>query len=402
MEPVKLMLVGCGMMGARHVRGLGELERTMPGSVRLLAVCDMRREMGEKVAAEAEQVLGRKPGVFTSIEEALKAEKGIEAADVVTDPRSHDDIVVKLVEAGVHVMCEKPLALTVARARRMVIAADQKRRVLAVAENNRRDPMNRLVKACIEGGLIGKPNFVLQLGVHGGEIIGTAWRHKLAMGGVIFDVGLHIGYILEYLLGPIDTISAVAQLVRPERRGKEYSGKEVTVAVDSEDACTATLSFASGAQGHWTSHFSCPGEAMFKRLIVGGAGTIDAPGDRSGRPVTIQRGSTKISGDAVVREATNYRLNEIETKLFGERPAQYTLPGPETDRKLIAAETHDFIEAVRTGRKPEADGAAGLRSVAIVYSILESALADKPVKVGDVVAGRVRAYQDRVEAATMG
>jgi predicted dehydrogenase len=141
---------------------------------------------------------------------------------------------------------------------------------------------------------------------------------------------------------------------------------------------------------------------MFKRLIVGGTGTIDAPGDRSGRPVTIQRGSTKISGDAVVREATNYRLNEIETKLFGERPAQYTLPGPETDRKLIAAETHDFIEAVRTGRKPEADGAAGLRSVAIVYSILESALADKPVKVGDVVAGRVRAYQDRVEAATMG
>jgi predicted dehydrogenase len=140
---------------------------------------------------------------------------------------------------------------------------------------------------------------------------------------------------------------------------------------------------------------------MFKRLIVGGTGTIDAPGDRSGRPVVIQRGGTKISGDAVVREATNYRLNEIETKLFGDRPAQYTLQGPETDRKLIAAEVYDFVEAVRTGRKPEADGAAGLRSVAIVYTILESALAGRPVKVDDVLSGRVRAYQDKVESAPM-
>lgn len=402
MGSVNLLLVGCGMMGARHMRGLGELEKTLPGTVRLAAVCDMRREMGEKVAAEAEQIMGHRPKVFTDLGEALKTERSLEAADVVTDPRSHDDVVTRLVGAGLHVICEKPLSLTVARGQRMVDAAEQKKRVLAVAENNRHDPMNRLAKACIDGGVIGKPNFVLQLGIHGGEIVGTAWRHRLAMGGVIFDVGLHVGYILEYFLGPIDTISAVAQRVRAERHGKAYDGTETVVAVDSEDACTATLSFANGAQGHWTSHFSCPGEAIFRRMIVGSLGTLDSPGDRSGRPVTIQRGTAKITGDAVVREVPNYRLNEIETRLFGERPAQYSLQGPETDRKLIAAEVHDFIEAVRTGGKPEADGRAGLRSVAVVYSILESALAGKAVKVADVLAGRVRAYQDKVESAPMG
>ncbi|MBM4084350.1 MAG: Gfo/Idh/MocA family oxidoreductase [Planctomycetes bacterium] len=401
MEPVRLLLVGCGMMGARHVRGLAELEKTTPGKVKLLAVCDMRQELAEKVATEAEQLFSSRPKVFTSLEKALKAEPSLEAADVVTDPRSHDKVVAELFNSAIHVICEKPLALTVARGQRMLDAAKRARRTFAVAENNRRDPMNRLARACLDAGLIGRPNFALQLAMHGGTIVGTAWRHRLAMGGVIFDVALHLGYILEYLMGPIDTVCAKAQLVQPKREGKEYDGKPVAVDVDAEDAVTALLTFKSGAQGHWTSHFSDPGEAMFKRLILGSAGTLDSPGDRSGRPVVIQRGKDKISGDALLRELPSYRLNDIETRLFGDRPAQYTLQGPETDRKLIASEMDDFFTALRTGQSPEADGAAGLRSVAIIYAMLESALAGAAVKLDDVLSGKVHAYQDKVEAAQM-
>jgi predicted dehydrogenase len=134
---------------------------------------------------------------------------------------------------------------------------------------------------------------------------------------------------------------------------------------------------------------------------VGAAGTLDAPGDRSGRPVVVARGAEKLSGEALLRQLPGYRLNEMETRLFGDRPAQYSLPGPETDRKLIAAEMDKFIGAVRKQGAPEADGAAGLRSVAIVYSILESSLSGTPMKVADVLAGKVRAYQDKVEAARM-
>jgi predicted dehydrogenase len=76
------------------------------------------------------------------------------------------------------------------------------------------------------------------------------------------------------------------------------------------------------------------------------------------------------------------------------------LPGPETDRKLIAAEMDDFIVAIRAGRKPEADGEAGLRSVAIIYSILESALSGMPVKVEAILGGKLHAYQDKVEEAS--
>jgi len=402
MEPVNLLLVGCGMMGARHVRSLAELEQAAPGTVRLLAVCDMREQAAGNVAAEAEELLGLKPNVFTDVTRALAAEPSLQAADVVTDPRSHDELVIALLEAGLDVICEKPLALTVARGHRMIGAAQRTERVLATAENNRRDPMNRLAKACLEGGLIGAPNFVLQVAIGPGDnIIATAWRHRLAAGGVLLDVPVHLGYILEYLLGPLQSVSAQAQLVQSERGGEEYDGKAVEVKVDAEDCFSAVLQFEGGVQGHWTSHFASTGETMFKRLVLGSEGTLNLPGDRLGRPVEVHRGSEVLTGEALLAELPDYHLNEIETRLFGERPASYSLDGAATDRKLLAAELYDFVDAIRNNRPPEVDGTTGLRSVAIIYAILESALSHKTVTVEEVLEGSLHAYQDLVEAAKL-
>ena len=401
MEPVNLMMVGCGMMGARHTRGLAELERVAPGAARLAAVCDVRREAADKVAAEAEELMGFRPQAFTDVDQALAAGLDLQAVDVVTDPRSHDDLVVSLLEAGLDVICEKPLSLTAARGRRMVEAAERTGHILATAENNRRDPMNRLSKACLDAGLIGEVNFALQVSVSpGGRIVGTTWRHRLAMGGVLFDVGIHAGYILEAVLGPVRRVTAQMQAIQSHIAGKEFDGKDAEVRVDSEDCFTALLEFESGAQGQWTLHFASQGEPLFKRLAFGNEGTLDMPGDRSGNPVQVRRGSEVLKGDALLAAVPQYRLNEIETRLFGERPASYSF-GAETDRKLIAAEMADFIDAIRTGRVPESDGAAGLRSVALIYTIMESALAQRPVAVQDVLEGRVHAYQDKVEAARM-
>jgi predicted dehydrogenase len=402
MEPVNVLLIGCGMMGARHVRGFAELERTLPGSLRLLAVCDRQVENAETVAAEAEELLGFKPAVFADVAAALTAEPSLQAADVVTDPRSHDGIVTALLVAGLDVICEKPLGLTVAHGRRMVSAAEDTERILATAENNRYDPMNRLARACLEAGLIGEPNFALQIAIsRGGGIVATAWRHRLAMGGVLLDVAIHLCYMLEYLLGPLGSVCAHTQMVQQRRAGPQFDGRKVEVEVDAPDCCSAVLEFASGVQGHFTVHFAGGGEGIVKRLVLGSEGSLDAPRGRSGNTVTVQRGDESVSGDALLAELPDYRLNDIETRLFGERPASYSLQGPVTDRKLIAAEMHDFIEAVRTRRTPEADGAQGLRSVAIVYAMLESALARRPVTIQEVLDGRIHAYQDTVTSAGM-
>lgn len=400
MEPLEIMLVGCGMMGARHVRGMAELNTAMPGALRLRAVCDLRVENAEKVAAEAESLLGERPAVFSEPLEAVQAIPDIQAADLVTDPRSHDEIARGLFEAGLHVLCEKPLALTVERGRGMIQAAKSAGRVLATAENNRRDPMNRLARACIDAGIIGLPNFMVNEHVGSAEgIIATAWRHQLAMGGVIVDVAIHMGYIMEALLGPIEAVTAQAWLTRKVREGSEYDGTPVRVEVDSEDAFCALVEFGMGAHGQWSGHFASPGETAFKRLIVGSEGTVNCAPDRSGRGVEVRRGKETLAGEALLECLPDYRLNEIETRLFGDRPGSYALQGVETDRKLIAAELWDFADAIGSGRAPEVDGVTGLRGLAIIYAVLESALAGRTVLLEEVLAGSVRAYQDTVDAA---
>ncbi len=400
MEPVRMLLIGCGMMGARHLRGLAELEHTIRGSLELVGVCDTREEPANRVADESEKLLGIRPQVFTDVEEALARLPDLQAVDLVTDPRSHDSLAISLMEAGLDVICEKPLAVTVARGRQMVDATERTRRILAVAENNKRDPMNRLGKACLDAGLIGRPGFALQVSINpGGRIVATAWRHRLAMGGLLLDVAIHLGYILEYLLGPIESISALTQLAVTEIHGKEHDGTEVAVAVDSEDVFTALVTFENGAQGHWTSHFASPGLTMFQRVVIGTEATLNSPPDRSGQPVVIQRGGEQIFGDRLLIDLPGYRLNEVEAALFGERPTQYSMEYPMIDRKLIAAEMWDFIDAVRTRRQPEADGAAGLRAVAIIYAMMESALAGHTITLKEVLSGQIHAYQDRVEAA---
>ncbi|MBI2303062.1 MAG: hypothetical protein HYU66_29495, partial [Armatimonadetes bacterium] len=90
---------------------------------------------------------------------------------------------------------------------------------------------------------------------------------------------------------------------------------------------------------------------------------------------------------------------ELEAALFGERAGTYQLDFPVTDRKLIAAEVGDFAAAVRDGRPPEVQGELGLRSVAIIYALLESLHAGRPVSVAEVLSGEVHAYQELVEAA---
>ena len=112
-----------------------------------------------------------------------------------------------------------------------------------------------------------------------------------------------------------------------------------------------------------------------------------------------RRGEETLEGDALLAELPDWELNEIETKLFGERPSSYSFEGIETDRKLIAAEMAGFVAAIRDGAELEADGAVGLRSVAVISAVMESATAGRPVAVAEVLSGELHEWQDTVESA---
>ena len=95
MDKLKLALIGCGGMGTRHLYGVRELAKTPFNNIELCALCDLNRDNAELAAREAEQLLGSKPPIFTSIEEMARAIPDLMAVDVVTDPSVHHTVCVR-------------------------------------------------------------------------------------------------------------------------------------------------------------------------------------------------------------------------------------------------------------------------------------------------------------------
>jgi predicted dehydrogenase len=400
LEPIDLILVGCGLMGGRHLRGYAALERVRPGSLRLRAVCDPRPGAAGQAAEDAEALLGYRPRACGSAEGALDHEPGILAADVATDPRSHPAVVIPLLEAGVHVQVEKPLAVTIARGQAMLEAAHRSERVLAVAENYRRDPMNRLLRHVVESGAIGSPHFLMEIHVTDGRrVLVSAWRHAWAQGGLALDVGVHYADMLEYLLGPVATVCAQSRKVRETREWTAPDGETRTTPVECDDLFSALLTFQSGVHAVWVMDFGSAGERQTQRTVHGSAGMVMGPPDRSGAAVRVQRRTETLEGEALVAALPGFHLNDTEARLFGERPGSRLMEFREMDASLLAAETADFLDAVREGRVPEVSGETGIRAVALVMALLESAAAGEPVGVEEVLSGEVHAFQDRIEQA---
>ena len=117
----------------------------------------------------------------------------------MTEAWTHLAVALPALEAGKHVLCEKPLALTVRSCQALIDAAKRGGAILATAENYRRDPPNRLGKAALEAGLIGHVHLMQQFHVGGdNRIIITPWRHMKDKGSIALDMGCHLTDIMQF------------------------------------------------------------------------------------------------------------------------------------------------------------------------------------------------------------
>ena len=201
MDKIPLAIVGCGGMGHRHLYGLAELHNAGLSPFELVGACDPVRANAESLADDAEERLGTRPQVVESMEE-LEA-LGVVAVDITTTPRYHHTVAEEAIARGWHAMIEKPVGLTVRASNRIQQAAERSDSIVSVAENYRRDPMNRLGKALLEAGVIGSPRLMIHNTMGGSDLmLITVWRHQKNQSGVLLDVGVHFTDIIEYYLGP--------------------------------------------------------------------------------------------------------------------------------------------------------------------------------------------------------
>ena len=185
-------------MGHRHILAYKELEDSGIGNVELMAVCDLNPKNADLGKREIERLFGRVPQVYTDLDAAL-ANDEIQAIDVATEPSYHHQVAVPSLQAGKHVLCEKPLGLTMKACQAMIDAAQANGVVLATAENLRRDPPNRLARAILDAGLLGDPYLMIHNSLGGNDkMIITPWRHLKAKGAIGLAMAVHYSDIGQY------------------------------------------------------------------------------------------------------------------------------------------------------------------------------------------------------------
>lgn len=410
-DRVKLAAVGCGGMGRRHLRGIAALYASSQCNVELVAACDLKPEQANLYADEAEQLLGTRPRTFNDVAEMVRQLPELQAADVTVESGYHHGVAITCMEAGLHVMVEKPMGITIHACDLMVGTAARLGKVLSVAENYRRDPIHRLAKALIDDGAIGTPRLMIQTSIGGrANISMTPWRHMKHTASMPVDGGVHEADLLRYYMGELKLVYGETRLHEKVRHKTDSTGPggfyggylatmPDTIEPTGDDALYAYITFENGASGQWIDDHAGHGLRKNERLIYGSKGSLQTFGNRNGKPSALHLDDGTIVDDARILDyAPSYRLNPLMAEFFGdERPWTYSFTFNEVDSKIIASEYYELSECIRTGAAPEVTGEEGRADVALTYAPFESGRLGRPVTLDDMLARRAYVYQGEID-----
>ncbi|MBC7536173.1 MAG: Gfo/Idh/MocA family oxidoreductase [Ferruginibacter sp.] len=194
-------IIGCGRIARRHAEQMNKTGT-------LVAVCDIVPENAAELARE----YGAK--IYLSIEELLAKEPSIDIVGICTPNGLHAAHSILCLKAGKHVLCEKPLCISVADAKDMVEAANRYDRKLFVVKQNRYNPPVQMLKALLEDDKLGNI-FSFQVNCfwnRPNEYYTDSWKGTKDMdGGTLFTQFSHFIDILYWLLGDVKEVKAITR-----------------------------------------------------------------------------------------------------------------------------------------------------------------------------------------------
>ncbi|WP_328610657.1 Gfo/Idh/MocA family oxidoreductase [Amycolatopsis sp. NBC_00345] len=368
---IRVALVGCGVIGRNHARVLGEHP-----AFTLAAAVDPVAENAARVVAEHPS-----PVAYAELADALREQKP-DLVVICTPSGTHLDLARQAIEAGAHVVIEKPLDVSVARAAEFAALAERAvaaGRMITVISQHRFDPASVAVARAAHDGRFGKLTSAVasvawwrdQAYYDGGAWRGT-WR--LDGGGALMNQGVHTADLLLWFLGRPVEVQAAAGLLAHER-------------VEVEDTVAATVRFESGAVAVLLATAAAYPGLTTRIQVHGTEGSAVIDNDRleyfhtrsaaaSGGP----GGAGSVTGGALTG-------NQAEAEVgFGDTPA-----GPRRDDDFVLGHRRqydDIARAVATGAEPGVTVPDALRSLAFVRSVYVSAALGRPIAVADVLAGK--------------
>lgn len=266
----------------------------------------------------------------------------IDIVYVVLPNSMHAEYSIRAAEAGKHVMCEKPMAISVAECEAMIAACRKAGKKLMIGYRSRFEPYNKLAIELARGGHVGPTRQIIT--AHGFNISPNQWRldRPLSGGGSLMDIGIYSLNAARYLTGeePVE-ISAIESTDSNDPRFKTV-----------EDRIDFLLRFPSGVLASCVSSYSS-GHSDYR--VIGSEGWIDM------EPATPYSGHVmriRKDGKAALRE----------------------LPPPAKNQ--FVGQLDHLPECIRSGAEPIVSGEEGLKDLRVIEAIYQSAREGRTVKLG--------------------
>jgi UDP-N-acetyl-2-amino-2-deoxyglucuronate dehydrogenase len=337
--------VGTGTISAFHARAIA----ATPGAV-LRAVNDRdtvrAREFAAQFSCDCVDDL-----------DALLKRPDIDAVCVTVPSGAHGEVSIRALNAGKHVLCEKPLEITTERIDLMTQAATRSGRILAAVFQNRLGAGAQRLKKAVEDRRFGRLaicSAYVKWWRDPAYYGGSSWKGTRALdgGGALMNQAIHAIDLLQFLVG------------MPTRVGAKVG--TLVHSMEMEDTAVAWLEFSSGALGAIEAATSCfPGSPL--RIEIAG-----------------EKGSATLEDDRIVRwEFADQRPEDDAVR----KDSRTVIGGGSSDPKAIGEEGHrllvaDLVEAIRVGRPPLVDSVEARRAVQIIEAIYRSAQSGTAVSLG--------------------
>jgi len=337
-------ILGGGGISETHARAAVAIPQ-----VRVSAVCGAN-------AAKVAQLAKQYDATPYSDVAAFLRHRPMEIVAIGSPSGLHGEQVQAAAAAGLHLLVEKPLEISLARTDAAIEAVDRAGVKLAVCFQDRANPRLGLVKHWIDAGYLGAPILVsarVKWYRPPEYYAKSRWRGTWALdgGGALMNQGIHTVDLLLWWLGDIVRVSARA--------------KTQLHTIEVEDTVVATLEFANGAIG--TLEATTAAYPGFPRRVelTGTLGTVAIEQDRI------------VSSD--VRDAPAEMREALSAQ---DSDANASAASPiVSDARGHQRILEDLLAAINTGRRPNCDGREGRRSIAVVEAIYTSSKTGRPVEV---------------------
>lgn len=329
--PVRVALIGCGSIAAKHVTAIGRI----PGA-EIVAVCDTDGDAGRKLATDLSVP-------FYSDPHHMTAEVEFDTYDILTPSGNHAKVVLDLAGYGRHFIVEKPLALRIDDADQVIQACDASGAKLFVVKQNRFNRPVEKLKEALDQGRFGKlvmgtvrVRWCRPQSYYDQKSWRGTWQHD---GGVLTNQASHHIDMLVWLMGDVESVMAMTATRLAH--------------IEAEDTGAAVIRFTSGAIG------------------IVEATTATRPKDLEG--------SISILGEGGSVEIGGYFMNDLRTWSFLEpKPWDDDVRRDWAKNPGEVGWNHtryleDAFNAIRTGTAGLVDGLEGRKSLELISAIYESA-----------------------------